>query len=559
MKKSFSNYFIQDFKFDLLSGVIIGLISLPLAIAFAVASGASAEQGIYTAIIAGVLMGALSGSKYQVSGPTGAFIVILLGVVNQFGIDGLMLAGFMAGIILLLMGILKFGSLIKYIPYPVLVGFTSGIGLIIFSGQIKDFFGLNFSHRPNGFIENVQEIVANFSSSFNLTSLIIGLSTIASLIIWKRYVKKIPPAPIALTVGIIVSLVISKFFHGTLPDPLLVGNIPSGLPEFKMLDFSFENINMLLPSAFTIAALGAIESLLSAVVADGMTGTKHDSNKELISQGIGNIVIPFFGGIPATGAIARTAANIKNGARTQVSAVVHGFVLLFILLIAAPYATYIPMAALSAILIHVAYNMAEIPHFAHLLKGPKNDAIVLCITFLLTVFVDLTIAVGTGIGLAALLFIKRVSDLSVSRIFEDNDMATEGSKLLHASVTDYKEIVLYEVAGPLFFGVASKLEHQIYHRPGQTLILRMKHVNHIDASAIHTLEIIVHSVLKDKGKVYLATLHAGVRKAIESQRLIEKLGGHHYTPESTTIAIERAKAEIDKHKKLHKKKKHVRS
>ncbi len=559
MKKTFSNYFIKDFKFDLLSGVIIGLISLPLAIAFAVASGASAEQGIYTAIIAGVLMGALSGSKYQVSGPTGAFIVILLGIVNEFGIDGLMLAGFMAGIILLLMGILKFGSLIKYIPYPVLVGFTSGIGLIIFSGQIKDFFGLSFSHRPNGFIENVQEIVANFSSSFNLTSLIIGLSTIASLIIWKRYVKKIPPAPIALTVGIIVSLVIAKFFNGTLPDPLLVGNIPSGLPEFKMLDFSFENIRMLLPAAFTIAALGAIESLLSAVVADGMTGTKHNSNKELISQGIGNIVIPFFGGIPATGAIARTAANIKNGARTQVSAVVHGFVLLFILLVAAPYATYIPMAALSAILIHVAYNMAEIPHFAHLLKGPKNDAIVLCITFLLTVFVDLTIAVGVGIGLAAILFIKRVSDLSVSRIFEDNDMATEGSKLLHASVTDYKEIVLYEVAGPLFFGVASKLEHQIYHRPGQTLIMRMKHVNHIDASAIHTLEIIVHSVLKDKGKVYLATLHSGVKKAIESQGLIDKLGGHHYTPESTTIAIERAKAEIDHHKKLHKKKKHARS
>ncbi len=559
MKKTFSNYFIKDFKFDLLSGIIIGLIALPLAIAFAVASGASAEQGIYTAIIAGVLMGALSGSKYQVSGPTGAFIVILLGIVNQFGVDGLMLAGFMAGVILLLMGVLKFGSLIKYIPYPVLVGFTSGIGLIIFSGQIKDFFGLNFSHRPNGFIENVQEIVVNFSSSFNLTSLIIGLSTIASLIIWKRYVKKIPPAPIALTVGIVASVVIARFFNGTLPDPLLVGEIPSGLPHFKMLDFSFENINMLLPSAFTIAALGAIESLLSAVVADGMTGTKHNSNKELISQGIGNIVIPFFGGIPATGAIARTAANIKNGARTQMSAVVHGFVLLFILLVAAPYAKYIPMAALSAILIHVAYNMAEIPHFAHLLKGPKNDAIVLCITFLLTVFVDLTIAVGAGIGLAAILFIKRVSDLSVSRIFEDNDMATDGSKLLHASVKDYKEIVLYEVAGPLFFGVASKLEHQVYHRPGQTLILRMKHVNHIDASAIHTLEIIVHSVLKDKGKVYLATLHSGVRKAIESQGLIDKLGGHHYTPESTTIAIERAKEEIDHHKKLHKNKKHARS
>lgn len=546
IRKVFS-YFKADFKFDLLSGVVVGLIALPLAIAFAIASGASAEQGIYTAIIAGAVIGALSGSKFQVSGPTGAFIVILLGIVNEFGLEGLMMAGFMAGVILLLMGLFHFGSVIKYIPYPVTVGFTAGIGVIIFSGQIKDFLGLEFAERPNDFVETISMVAHAITQSVNISSIIIGAVTLAVFIIWKYLSKRIPPAPIALAAGILTSVVITKFFANTLPSPVFVGAIPGGLPDFHMLNFSWEKIQMLFPAAFTIAMLGAIESLLSAVVADSMTGTKHNSNRELIAQGIGNIILPFFNGIPATGAIARTAANIRNGARTQVSSIVHALVLLTILLVAAPLAQNIPMAALAAILMMVAYNMAEIPHFIHILKAPKEDALVLLATFFLTVFVDLTIAVGVGIVLAAVLFIKMVSKLSLDKIFEDPEgIKSEGTRRLHASVRRFPQIILYELAGPLFFGVASELESRIEHKPGQILILRMKHVYHMDASALNIFEIIIDRALANKGKVYLATLHPPIKFKLARLGIIKKIGGEHYVPNSTTLAIARAKKDLGK-------------
>jgi SulP family sulfate permease len=343
-------YFKTDFRSDFIAGIIVGLIALPLAIAFAVASGARPEQGIYTSIIAGLVIGLLSGSKYQIAGPTGAFVVILLGVVNKFGMDGLMLAGFMAGIILLLFGIFKFGSAIKYIPYPVVIGFTAGIGVTIFSGEIKDFFGLHFDKRPDGFVDTIHMVVKNTENGFNISAVIIGLVTIIAWILWKRYSKTFPPAPIALAAGIITSIAIELFFSKWLPKPILVGLIPSGLPEFHMLNFSLERIEQLFPSAFTIAMLGAIESLLSAVVADGMTGTKHNSNKELMAQGIGNMILPFFGGIPATGAIARTAANIKSGARTRASSIIHAITLLLIMLVFGTYAQYIPLSALAEFL-----------------------------------------------------------------------------------------------------------------------------------------------------------------------------------------------------------------
>lgn len=543
--KGLLNYFKKDFRCDLLSGIVVGLIALPLAIAFSIASGASAEQGIYTAIIAGLVMGTLSGSRFQVSGPTGAFIVILLGVVNKFGLDGLMIAGFMAGIILLLMGLFHFGSVIKYIPYPVTVGFTAGIGVIIFSGQIKDFLGLNFASRPNGFVETLEQIFRSIAQGVNLSSIIIGIVTITVFIIWKRYSKNIPPAPIALAAGILASLFITKFFSDSLPLPVFVNAIPASLPKFHMLGLTWERVKELLPSAFTIAMLGAIESLLSAVVADSMTGTKHSSNRELVSQGIGNMIIPFFGGIPATGAIARTAANIRNGARTQVSSVVHSITLLLILLVAAPLASHIPMAALAAILIMVAYNMAEIPHFIHILKAPKEDAMVLLATFFLTVFVDLTMAVGVGIVLAAILFIKMVSQLSLNKIFEDPEgLKSAGTKRLHASIRNYPQIILYELAGPLFFGVASELESRIEHSPGQILILRMKHVYHMDASVFNILEIIVERALNNRGHIYLATLHPAIKIKLKKLGIIDKIGGEYYAPTSTTIAIERAKKQI---------------
>jgi SulP family sulfate permease len=492
-------------------------------------------------------MGALAGCRFQVSGPTGAFVVILLGVVNKFGIEGLFVAGFLAGVILLLAGLFRFGTVIKFIPYPVIVGFTAGIGVTIFYGQIKDALGLSYDHRPDGFVETIQAIYNALSShGLNLSSIIILSATLVALILWKKKIKSIPPAPFALLVGIIVSLLISALGKDFLPAPIMVGSIPSGLPQFHWLNLNWDKIQSLLPSAFTIAMLGAIESLLSAVVADGMTGTKHNSNKELISQGIGNIILPFFGGIPATGAIARTATNIRNGAHTRISSIVHGLVLLLIVLLAAPLAAYIPMAALAAILINISYNMVEIPHFAGLLRAPRPDALVLIITFLLTVFVDLTMAVAVGIVLAALLFIQRVSQLNISRILDESlSHGSEGSKRLHASVEKYPQIRLYELTGPLFFGAASCLEDQIEHDHGQTLILRMKHVGSIDATAIHALETVINKVIHQKnGKVYLATLQPEIYKILEHAGLIKKIGGAHYAPESATMAIELAKAEL---------------
>lgn len=538
-------YCKQNFKHDLLAGIIVGLIALPLAIAFAVASGARPEQGLYTSIIAGILIGTLSGSKFQISGPTGAFIVILLGIVNKFQLDGLLIAGFMAGIILLLMGIFQLGSIIKYIPYPVTIGFTSGIGVIIFSGQIKDFLGLKFDHRPEGIIETFHLLIQELAKGFNITSIIIGTITLITFLIWKKYNKQFPPAPIALTAGIITSLIISKFFNQALPTPILVGEIPSGLPQLTIPPFSWEKIIILIPSALTIAMLGAIESLLSAVVADGMTGTKHNSNKELIAQGIGNMVLPFFNGIPATGAIARTAANIRNGARTRIASIIHGVVLLIILLVAAPFAGYIPMAALATILMMVAYNMAEIPHFIRLLKYPKEDALVLVTTFLLTIFMDLTIAVGIGIVLAALLFIKRLTKLWYNKIFEDPEgIESEGSKRIHSSIREYPQIHLYELAGPLFFGVAAEMENVIEHESGEILILRMKHVFDMDASAINALEVIIKKALKDNGKIFLSTLNKPLHQKLKKVGIIEKIGGEEYITNHTSEAIEKAKTII---------------
>lgn len=549
--KNAKTYISTDFKHDLIAGIVVGLIALPLAIAFAVASGARPEQGIYTSIIAGILIGVLSGSKFQIAGPTGAFIVILLGVVNKFGMDGLLMAGCMAGIILLLMGIFKLGTVIKFIPYPVTVGFTSGIGVIIFSGEIKDFFGLTLARRPQDFIETIELLTKGFAQGIHTSSVIIGAVTLAVFLLWKKYGTSFPPAPIALAAGIITSLVITYGFKNSLPAPLLVGNIPAGLPQFHTFDISYAKIKLLIPSAFTIAMLGAIESLLSAVVADGMTGTKHDSNRELIAQGIGNMVLPFFGGIPATGAIARTAANIRNGGRTRMSSVIHGLTLLLILLVAAPYAKEIPLAALAAILIMVAYNMAEIPHFMRLLKSPRQDVIVLVTTFLLTVFVDLTVAVGGGIVLAAIFFIQQASTGSVvQKMVDDPDADPSDTSLkLHAQFESHSKIHLYELRGPLFFGVASELENSIEHRAGEILILRMKHVRHIDASALNTLEMIVERVRKNHGHVFLSTLHSKVHKELKRLGLIKKLGGEQYTTESTTVAIQRAKELLVKPKK----------
>lgn len=539
-KEKIKNYLKNDFKNDLIAGIVVGLVALPLSIAFAIASGAKAEQGLYTAIIAGAIVAIFSGSNYQVSGPTGAFIVILLNIVNKFGIEGLLLAGFMAGIILILMGIFKFGSIIKYIPYPVTVGFTAGIAVIIFSGQIKNFLGLDFlGKRPLDFIETAEMIFESLSRGINIYALIIGITTLFIFIVWKKYNKKFPPAPIALLGGILISL----FFSEKIP---VVGNIPSGLPNFDMLNFNFENIKLLLPSAFTIAMLGAIESLLSAVVADGMTGTKHNSNKELIAQGIGNIIVPFFGGIPATGAIARTAANIKNGGKTKIASLIHALILFLIVMFFSKYAQFIPLSALAAILITVAYNMSEIDHFKKLMKAPRRDISVLIATFLLTIFIDLTVAVGIGVVMAALLFIKRASDIKIVSIEDNVKVGSEGSKRLHASISDFPQITLYEISGPMFFGAASVMQERMGYEQDGVLIIRMKHVYAIDATAMHALELLIQQVHSIGGKVILATIQPYVIKNLKKNGIINLLGGNEFIANSSKEAVEMAKKIIER-------------
>jgi SulP family sulfate permease len=546
-----TQYFRTNFRFDLTAGIIVGLIALPLAIAFAVASGARAEQGIYTSIIAGIVIGLLSGSRFQISGPTGAFVVILLNIVNNHGLDGLLIAGCMAGIVLVAMGLFKFGSIIKFIPYPVTVGFTSGIAVIIFSSEIKDFFGLHFEHRPHDFVETIAMLVRHFQDGINLSSVIIGMVTLGTFLVWQRTIKKFPAAPGALLAGILTSVVINVFLKGVLPSAGLVGTIPIGFPAPHLLAFNWDLVKSLIPSALTIAMLGAIESLLSAVVADGMTDTKHDSNRELIAQGIGNIILPFFGGIPATGAIARTAANIRNGAKTRVASIIHGLVLLLVLLFAAPLAQYIPLAALAAILMMVAYNMSEIPHFLHLLDSPKQDAAVLVVTFLLTVFTDLTTAVGIGVVLAAILFIQRASKLTMFETLEDIEGAeSETLKQIKQSLEGYPEIAIYKIAGPLFFGVAAEFENRIQHQPNEVLIMRMKYVTHMDATGIHALEIIIERVKQHGGKIYFSMLQPRLYRKLSKLGIIDMIGGDQYVAPSVDDAITAAKHEIDERRKL---------
>ncbi|MDO8428271.1 MAG: SulP family inorganic anion transporter [Candidatus Diapherotrites archaeon] len=534
-------YFRTSFQKDLIAGIVVGLVALPLSIALAIASGASAEQGLYTAIIGGALIALFGGSEFQVSGPTAAFVVLLLGIVNQYGMQGLLIAGFMAGIILLLMGIAKLGTVIKFIPYPVIIGLTAGIAVLIFAGQIANFLGLQFAQRPHDFIETLKLISENIPKGINPYAVLIGGITLLVYFIWPKINKKFPPAPIALFAGIIAGI----FFQNQIQT---IGNLPSGLPQFHILAFDFQTIELLLPAAFTIAILGAIESLLSAVVADGMTGKKHDSNQELIGLGIGNITLPFFGAIPATGAFARTATNIKNGAQTRNAAIIHSITVLAILFFFAPYAKIIPLTVLAAILMMVAYNMSEIHHFRKLLNAPRSDVLVLFLTFGLTVFVDLTMAVGIGVVLAAILFIRRISEISVVTLEDSSKKGNKRAQQLQEQIKEYPQISLYEISGPMFFGAASMLQDNIQHKKGEILILRLKHALVIDATGIHALELIIDKIHKNNGKIILSTIQPRVRKILEKHGLIKHIGGADYISKDTEEAINKAKKIIDSEK-----------
>lgn len=480
-------YTKEQFLKDVVAGIIVAIIALPLSIALALASGVTPEKGIYTAIIAGFLISFFGGSRVQISGPTAAFATIVAGIVAKNGMDGLIVATILAGIILILMGLLKLGSLIKFIPYTITTGFTSGIAITIVVGQIKSFLGLTTDPNVNAIetVEKMEEVIHHIGT-INYEAVIVGVVCLAILIVWPMlpgFLKKIPGSLVAVFAGIFM-------VSGLKMEVKTIGElytITSDLPSFSLPNFSFETISNVLPDAFTIAILAAIESLLSCVVADSMVNSRHRSNMELVAQGIGNVGSALFGGIPATGAIARTAANVKNGGRTPISGMVHSVVLLLILVVLMPYAGLIPMPTIAAILFMVAYNMSEWRKFVHLCKtAPKSDIIVLVLTFVLTVMFDLVVAIEVGMVLAAMLFMKRMSEVTEVEGWKYIDDENDPDSITLRQVP--KNTVVYEISGPLFFGAADKILNISLKDKDNVLILRMRSVAALDATAMHSLE-----------------------------------------------------------------------
>ena len=492
------NYSGKKFVSDLVAGVIVAIIALPLSIALAIASGVSPEKGLYTAIVAGFVISFLGGSSVNISGPTAAFATIVAGIVAQFGTDGLVVATLMAGLLLILMGVFKFGSLIKYIPYTITTGFTSGIAITIIVGQIKDFLGLTYPEGTHA-IETMEKLsaVAKSIGTFNWQALLVGLIGLAILIVWPKISKKIPGSLIAVVVGV----VIVKVFHmevNTIGD---LYTISRDLPKFAFPSIDFSTIGDLIPSAFTIAILAGIESLLSCVVSDSMIGDRHHSNTELIAQGAGNIMSGLFGGIPATGAIARTAANVKNGGRTPVAGMVHALVLLLILVVLMPYAAWIPMPIIAAILFMVAYNMSEWRHFVHVCKtAPLSDILVLVMTFILTVVFDLVVAIEVGMVASAILFMKRMSDVTHVRPWSKADEMTETDAGRLKNIPEHTSV--FELNGPMFFATSDKFASIPVREGDKVVILRMRNVPALDATAMRSLEAI-HRVCEEKNMVLI--------------------------------------------------------
>ncbi|TSI10093.1 SulP family inorganic anion transporter [Lysinibacillus sp. BW-2-10] len=537
----FEGYSFDHLKKDLLSGTIVGIVAIPLAMSFAIASGVKPEYGIYTAIIAGILISLLGGSKYQIGGPTGAFVPILLGIVISYGYENLLVAGLMAGVMLVLMGVFKLGVLIKFIPRPVTIGFTAGIAVIIFSGQISNFLGLTGIEQHERFIDNMKEIVSHLNT-FNLYSVFIAAICFVVMLLTPKVLPKIPGA----LVGIVVSAVLTAiFFSGQVATiGSTYGAIPNTLPEFGIPEITFERISMLIGPAFVIAMLGGIESLLSAVVADGMTNSKHNSNRELIGQGIANIITPFFGGIPATGAIARTATNIKSGATSPMSGVIHGLFVLLTLLVFAPLAVHIPLASLAPVLMMVAWNMSERKHFAHILKLKSGDSIVLVITFLLTVFTSLTVAVEVGLLLAIILFAKRMSEmLVVSKVLPDHE-SSNGKVLPHvvSPSHDCPQVSIYTIEGPLFFGAAQSFEQSILssiHVKPSVLILRLTKVPFIDTTGEEYFRNIVKDFKSHGGTLLVSEVRPSLKQTMDQNGLTKEIGEQNFY-EHTGEAIDRA-------------------
>lgn len=528
-------YSKQQLIKDITAGFIVAIIALPLSIALALASGATPEQGLYTAIAAGFVISFLGGSRVQIAGPTAAFASIVAGVIATNGFSGLVIATILAGIMLILMGVFKLGSLIKFIPFTITTGFTSGIAITILIGQIKDFFGLTFNEAPIETIDKVKEVVACFGT-INIEATIIGGVSLLILIVSPKFLKKIPASLIAILVSALLVKVLDL-------NVLTIGDlyeISSELPKPSVPSFSFDTVKAVIPDAVTIAVLAAVESLLSCVVADGMIGSRHNSNMELIAQGAGNICSALFGGIPATGAIARTAANVKNGGRTPVAGMVHAVVLLVVLLVAMPLASYIPMPAIAAILFMVAYNMSEWREFVSIVKhSPKSDILVLVVTFVLTIVFDLVVAICVGLVLSTLLFMKRMSDETNAYGWKEIDEASDEDNIGLKTIPE--GVSVFEITGPIFFGVATKFSDAVLRadKTKKVLVLRMRSVPAIDATGIHAFETILESLDKKGIKLVVSHLNEQPLKILKKSGIYKRIGAENFCPH-IDIALKRA-------------------
>lgn len=524
----------QHWANNLLAGIIVGIVALPLAMAFAIASGAKPEQGIYTAIVAGGISSLMGGSRLQISGPTGAFIVILAGITAKYGIAGLQMATLMAGIMLLIMGLVRFGAVIKYIPDPVIVGFTSGIAVIIWVGQWKDFFGLKPELGAEHFHEKIWDLSVAFPS-LHLETTLLAVLTLLLVVYSPKIFKRIPSPLIAMVVATVIQA--SFEFKGVATIGSAFGGIPQSLPSFEFLPIRFSQVLQLIGPAFTIALLGAIESLLSAVVADSMTNTKHDSNQELVGQGIANIFSPLFGGFASTGAIARTATNIRNGATGPLAGIVHTLTLVIIVLVFAPLAAHIPLCALSAILFVVAYNMSEMHRFSHMVRtAPRADVVVLLITFLLTIFTDLVAAVNIGVMLAALLFMKRMSE-SVSIKHQTIDELVQETGDMHFILPE--NVAVYSMEGPFFFGVTERLMNALEHAHthADILVLRMKNVPVIDASGLQAFEALIKNCERNHTRLVLCETRANIMEKMVRSGIAQKIGQENIIDNIKSLAV----------------------
>ena len=538
------NYEKKTFMADLMAGIIVGIVALPLAIAFGIASGVSPEKGIITAIVAGVLISLFGGSKVQIGGPTGAFIVIIYGIIEQYGMSGLTIATLMAGVFLILLGVMRLGSIIKFIPYPIVVGFTSGIAITIFTTQIKDLFGLQIDSVPSAFIDKWGCYIENFST-LDPWSFGVGLLSILIIIATPKISRKIPGSLVAIILTTVLVVVLKQYAGvnsiETIGDRF---TISATLPGIEMPEFSLETLKGLMSPALTIAILGAIESLLSATVADGVISDRHNSNNELIGQGIANLVTPLVGGIPATGAIARTMTNINNGGKTPVAGVIHAIVLLLIFLFLMPLAQYIPMTCLAGVLVVVSYNMCGIPSFLGILRNPKSDVTVLLVTFFLTIIFDLTIAIEVGIVIACLFFMRRMAETSDVKLVSDIDVEAESD--LQSNQDEHlvvpEGIQVYEINGPYFFGAGNKAEElmsSLRDLP-KVRIIRMRRVPFIDSTGIHNLTNICIMSKKQNVDVVLSGVNPKVHAVLEKAHFYDIIGEDHICSH-IDLALEKAK------------------